>query len=1191
MMSRRNKGPESPAGYMPQGAKNTREEDGIKRLRPRQTNSDTRNFVGPISETEWAPGGTAVAEEHFHQPTTPPIRVRQRTTWTNEINQYVVQCYYQITKLETSKEPYSKELHRLVVEKFPSLRQKTVQNILDQRRSIFINNRLSADIINKIKHEVSVELGIQIYRETQEDTDDVSADDQIQPMTPKTEVEDEFDRNFLKYHGADPTAKPMLPKLKFKPQTRSVIKEVDKLIADKITRDMKIEHLHSILYTGAFTVISRNNQHIRENAKETDTERKKISERKHKLPAWEYRLNRKIESLRKDIGILTQSQNPSATDRVKQIARTLENRYRSHENPTIQEILDLLKQKLAAAAKRLKRYRTSNRRRIQNRQFSINQKQFYKCLEVDNNQAQNVKTYTPIDVDTIKEFWENTWSESVEHKRTKWLYDEKKSISNIKTMLNWKITTDELKEAIRKTPNWKAPGADKIHNFWFKQFVSTHEQLSRCYNHLLENPTEIPKFMVVGITYLLPKTNTFSDDPSQYRPITCLPTIYKILTSIITNKIYKHLETNKLLDEEQKGCRRGSRGCKEQLIIDSVIMTHAKRTKDSLHTAYIDYKKAFDSVPHSWLAEILEIYQIEQHITKFLQLAMTQWATDLFMNTPTNSLYIGHIEINRGIFQGDSLSPLWFCLALRPLTTLLNSLKKGYSLPHSKVQISHLWYMDDLKLFARQKNHLQDLLKAVGRFSSDIQMEFGLNKCKISAMEKGKWERHEGYEVAKQGLIAGMEEEDRYKYLGYLQARSIDQNLAKDTLKKTYFHRLRRILKTELNSGNTTKAINTYATSVLTYSFGVIKWTDTELEELDTKTRKEFRKARGHHPQSAIERFHLPRNQGGRGIPNIYRRHYSQIGNLREYFLEKYETSNIHREIVLMDKNISPLKLANRTFQPRNNIKTPEELKQQWRGKPLHGRYLASIESKDIDTKASTAYLQHGNLFVETEGFLGAIQDQVVPTRIYRKTILKERLDNTKCRMCGEQQEYLDHIIGGCSTMAPKAYLERHNRVAKIIHQKLRVKYMELEETEPYYQYEPAPVYETDSIKLYWNRKIITDKPIPNNIPDIVMVLKNEKTTYIIDIAVPLPHNITNTHAEKINKYLPLADEIKKMWKQDTVTIVPIVIGATGEIPKNLKTCLEKLRLNEIIYKQIQKSVILDTCHIVRRVLGENTFR
>jgi hypothetical protein len=70
--------------------------------------------------------------------------------------------------------------------------------------------------------------------------------------------------------------------------------------------------------------------------------------------------------------------------------------------------------------------------------------------------------------------------------------------------------------------------------------------------------------------------------------------------------------------------------------------------------AYIDYQKAYDSVPHDWLTAVLEIYKIDPSLRNFLQHVMQGWKTKLCANGEESE----PINILRGIFQGDSLSPL-----------------------------------------------------------------------------------------------------------------------------------------------------------------------------------------------------------------------------------------------------------------------------------------------------------------------------------------------------------------------------------------------------------------------------------------------------------------------------------------------------------------------------------------------------
>lgn len=1114
----------------------------------------------------------SVAVEPTPQPTSSARSVKQRVTWTTEMNEFVTRCYYRLTKLGKAKTPYSAELHRIVIKEYPQLRSKTPQNIVDQRRSIFTNSRLSPETIDRIKKEVGIELGM-IAPEISEE-ENLEAPQVEEPTSAR---EQQWMRNHAMLHGMNVSAKPRLPKLIFRRDTYELISEINEIIQKKLIGCHMIEEIHSIIYTSAYTTIQANNQKI---AYEEDEKKNKKTDKQ----AWERRLESRIEGHRKEIGILTQYLRPNRSPKVERKGTVLVNKHKTEDNPDAIAILDWLKQKVAALAKRLRRYKACNDRRRQNNKFETNQKLFYRQLDQNSAGSGETQERLPKESD-ILDFWKGIWGTSVEHKKGTWFYEEKTKTAKVRTMLNHIITEKDVLEAVKKTKNWKTPGPDMIHNFWFKKFTSTHKHLAKAFTAALEDPINTPDFMTTGLTFLLPKTEKCSEDPAKYRPITCLPTMYKILTSIIATKVYEHLNNNNLLSEEQKGCRKQSMGAKEQLIIDSIVTNTAKKRKDTLLTAYVDYQKAFDSVPHSWLIEILKLYKINPILTGFLEYAMTQWKTNIILRSGKTTLNAGSVPIRRGIFQGDALSPLWFCMAIRPLTSMLNKQNKGYQLETPGIRLSHLWYMDDLKLYAGKKEHLQLQLDCVKKFSNDIKMTFGLDKCRTSFMEKGKWTKHEGYGEEHQ-RITGMEEEEQYKYLGYAQARGIDHVKAKRELTNAYFKRTTSILRTELSGKNTSLAVNAYSTSVLTYSFGIINWTATELDALDTRTRVLFRKFRSHHPNSAIERFHLPRKEGGRGIPSIRAAHFAQIENLRKYFMEKKESSVLHATIVKMDNKITPLKLNDLTYDPKQQYSDVSTMKGKWRGKLLHGRYRAAIEKDEIDTKASLQWL-NTNIFKETEGFIIAIQDQVIATRSYRSRIMHERIQNARCRMCNIKEESIDHLMAGCGVLAPKQYLERHNNVAKILHQQIIKKYLPEEYVDiPYYKYQPSCVLENNSVRLYWNRKIITDRTIPCNIPDIVLTLKNNQIAYIIDIAVPLATNISATHREKINKYLPLADEVKEMWDLKAVTIVPVILGTTGEIPKKLHEGLETLGMPEKLYLAMQKAVVLSTCAIIRRVIS-----
>jgi hypothetical protein len=118
------------------------------------------------------------------------------------------------------------------------------------------------------------------------------------------------------------------------------------------------------------------------------------------------------------------------------------------------------------------------------------------------------------------------------------------------------------------------------------------------------------------------------------------------------------------------------------------------------------------------------------------------------------------------------------------------------------------------------------------------------------------------------------------------------------------------------------------------------------------------------------------------------------------------------------------------------------------------------------------------------------------------------------------------------------------------------------------------------------NRSILSDKTIAFNRPDIIFMNKKTKNTFLIDIAVPNTHYLAKTITEKQNKYQEPANEISAMWKQNAAQVIPIVVASTGVIPKSLSQSLKILNLHLNTYIQMQKSIILGTCSIVRNFLN-----
>ena len=105
---------------------------------------------------------------------------------------------------------------------------------------------------------------------------------------------------------------------------------------------------------------------------------------------------------------------------------------------------------------------------------------------------------------------------------------------------------------------------------------------------------------------------------SNYRPITCLQLMWKLLAGVISDQIYAHLDQEKLLPERQSGCRKDSRWTNDLLYVDGAVIKEVNSISKNIAMAWIDYQKAFDMLPHSWITECLDLFEVAESIKSLL---------------------------------------------------------------------------------------------------------------------------------------------------------------------------------------------------------------------------------------------------------------------------------------------------------------------------------------------------------------------------------------------------------------------------------------------------------------------------------------------------------------------------------------------------------------------------------------------
>ena len=222
------------------------------------------------------------------------------------------------------------------------------------------------------------------------------------------------------------------------------------------------------------------------------------------------------------------------------------------------------------------------------------------------------------------------------------------------------------------------------------------------------------------------------------------------------------------------------------------------------------------------------MFGVAENIKGLLVNSMEKWKVMLC----SGNSELGEVEIKHGIFQGDSLAPLVFVLALIPLSLILRKAKASEFL-ESKERINHFLFMDDLKLDSRSEKGLDSLVHTVRAFSEDIGMEIGIEKCATLVMEKGKIVKSVGIELPDGKVIKSLQEGESYRYLGILEAdKFLEEKMKSNNVLKEYIRRLRKVLKSKLNGRNLVCGVNAWTVSLLRYSAAFVNWRKSELQAM-----------------------------------------------------------------------------------------------------------------------------------------------------------------------------------------------------------------------------------------------------------------------------------------------------------------------------------------------------------------------
>ena len=252
-----------------------------------------------------------------------------------------------------------------------------------------------------------------------------------------------------------------------------------------------------------------------------------------------------------------------------------------------------------------------------------------------------------------------------------------------------------------------------------------------------------------------------------------------------------------------------------------------------------------------------------------LKQLMDGWKTKVEVNDSGEITTSRWIRILKGFLQGDSYSPVGFCLTEKPIAMLLNE-TEGCKLDQPGrrcIKRTHSLFIDDLKVYQENRQKLEIANDTIVKARMDTGACYGVKKCAEIVFRKGNIVKGEGLSVLEEKMKAlDPEKNEVYKFLGCEQSDHIDAKKVLERVNKEIKKRTEHLVKLHLNDENLMKAISCRGISVAGYIMNVCVIRKGELEELYEVVKDILPERKFYGRQASDERLYMRREEGRRGL-------------------------------------------------------------------------------------------------------------------------------------------------------------------------------------------------------------------------------------------------------------------------------------------------------------------------------------
>ena len=291
------------------------------------------------------------------------------------------------------------------------------------------------------------------------------------------------------------------------------------------------------------------------------------------------------------------------------------------------------------------------------------------------------------------------------------------------------IGLDELKRACFAMELGKSPGPNGLTVKFFRTFFDSLDPfLVILVNSILEEES-VPANVQLAYMILLLKDEKNPQDPKNYRPISLLNVEYKLITRCLASKL--SLKISSLVNLDQ-ACSVPGRSIIHHNHYIRDLITHAEIRNEKAAILSLDQAKAFDRVSHSWLCKVLRACNLPEPFVKWVEILYSNAHSQILVNNELSDV----LELERGVRQGCSLSPMLYILPLEPLLNAIRSNDnisgiqtppRDWGIPHKQKVLA---YADDTNFFSTNPRSLDLIIDEFQNFGSASGSSVNVEKSK-----------------------------------------------------------------------------------------------------------------------------------------------------------------------------------------------------------------------------------------------------------------------------------------------------------------------------------------------------------------------------------------------------------------------------------------------------------------------------